>query len=141
VEWVVGSMRALKITPESLTKKAADSAKGQGRGGGKGGPLLGLLVRLGQVPLMPPNVGGWPEGRAWLTTAATQARTQLATALAGAADLGQVEDAAADERADVIARMLGVEGWSESTEAAITAAGEPSQMVAIALVSPEYCVN
>jgi uncharacterized protein (DUF1800 family) len=157
VEWVVGAMRVLKVSPDALAKAGGkdggkegdkkedgeDGAKKKegGKQGGKGGALLGLLNRLGQVPLMPPNVGGWPEGRAWLTTASTQARTQLATALAAAADLGAVESASGAERPDAIARILGVDKWTDGTREALAGAGDPRRMVALALVSPEYVVN
>ncbi len=51
VELVVGTARALRIPP------AAAPA------------LLLAADRMGQMLLMPPNVGGWPKGRAWVTTA------------------------------------------------------------------------
>lgn len=38
--------------------------------------------RLGQELFFPPNVGGWPGGRAWLTGRAIVARANFATALA-----------------------------------------------------------
>ena len=40
--------------------------------------LLGGLDGLGQVPLRPPSVGGWPAGAAWLTTSSLQVRLRLA---------------------------------------------------------------
>ena len=42
------------------------------------------LRAMGQVPLRPPSVGGWPSGPAWLTTSSLQARLRVAAALAGA---------------------------------------------------------
>ncbi len=31
-------------------------------------PLMGVLEQMGQVPLNPPNVKGWPGGRMWINT-------------------------------------------------------------------------
>ena len=39
-------------------------------------PIYGLR-RMGQVPFVPPNVGGWPKGKRWLSAVTTQARYSL----------------------------------------------------------------
>ena len=36
--------------------------------------VLNLLGRMGQKPFQPPNVGGWPKGKAWLSVATAVAR-------------------------------------------------------------------
>jgi len=41
------------------------------------------VSRMGQNLFYPPNVGGWPGGRAWLSTRTTIARTNYMAALAG----------------------------------------------------------
>jgi uncharacterized protein (DUF1800 family) len=43
--------------------------------------LAGWIRQLGQDFFNPPNVGGWPEGRAWLTGKSIIARTKFAAAL------------------------------------------------------------
>ncbi|GAC1413979.1 MAG: DUF1800 domain-containing protein [Actinomycetota bacterium] len=37
-------------------------------------PILQLLSRMGQVPFLPPNVGGWPFGMQWLSAVTSIAR-------------------------------------------------------------------
>jgi uncharacterized protein (DUF1800 family) len=65
VEFLVGSVRALELfddTPSTLV-------------------LADWAVRLGQNLFYPPNVGGWPGGRAWVTAQAVIARANFAAAL------------------------------------------------------------
>jgi hypothetical protein len=65
VEHVVGSARALELfDPPSSTLVLAEWA-----------------ARLGQDLFYPPNVGGWPGGRSWLTTRALVGRANYAAAL------------------------------------------------------------
>jgi uncharacterized protein (DUF1800 family) len=65
VEYVVGAARALELfDPPSSTL------------------VLGEWCgRLGQDLFYPPNVGGWPSGRSWLTTRALVGRANYAAAL------------------------------------------------------------
>ena len=45
----------------------------------------------------------------------------------------------ATQRVDAAANFLGLDGWGDTTAAALTQlANEPAQMVALALTSPEY---
>jgi uncharacterized protein (DUF1800 family) len=123
VEWAVGLMRALKIRPSALPE--ADRPK-----------LLAGLRGLGQVPFLPPSVGGWPSGPAWLTTAAGMARLQVARLLVARADLGGLSGS------DSAGRLLGVDGWSERTNRALSiVAGTPAQLAAVAATAPEYVVS
>lgn len=64
--------------------------------------------RLGQGLFFPPNVGGWPGGRAWLTGRAVVGRANFAAALAG----GKLNaDARPPDLAALAARVApGVEG-------------------------------
>src|SRR5262249_52946581 len=65
VEYVVGAARALELfDPPSSTLVLAE-----------------WCARLGQDLFYPPNVGGWPGGRAWLATRAVIARANYAAAL------------------------------------------------------------
>ena len=45
--------------------------------------LVGALTQMGQVPLMPPNVKGWPGGRMWINTSTLFVRYNTAVWLAG----------------------------------------------------------
>jgi len=59
VQLVVGTGRMLDVEiPEGILRPGA-------RGGRRGG---GTLDQMGQVPLFPPNVKGWPGGRMWIST-------------------------------------------------------------------------
>ncbi|MEM7718491.1 MAG: DUF1800 domain-containing protein, partial [Pseudomonadota bacterium] len=60
IDLLVGSVRSLGLAVSDL------------------GDLAWASEELGQAPFLPPNVGGWPEGRDWLTDATASAR---ATAL------------------------------------------------------------
>jgi uncharacterized protein (DUF1800 family) len=130
VEYVVGVLRALKITPPTDgTSKDAQA-------------LRAALNGLGQVPFFPPNVGGWPSGRLWLTTAAAQARITFAKMAVGAGDISSVSDTATSSRIDATAYLLGVDSFSDRTRSALSdVAADPSALVQMALLSPEYQVN
>jgi uncharacterized protein (DUF1800 family) len=65
VEGQIGRMRA-------LTKRIGDDEAAL--------KLVAVLRALGQIPFYPPNVGGWPSGAAWLSTAAADTRMQVAVA-------------------------------------------------------------
>jgi hypothetical protein len=65
VEYVIGAARALELfEPPSSTLVLAE-----------------WCGRLGQDLFYPPNVGGWPGGRSWLTTRALIGRANYAAAL------------------------------------------------------------
>ena len=72
VEYVVGAARALQLldpSPNTLV-------------------LAAYAADLGQRLFAPPNVGGWPGGRAWLTTRAGIGRANYAAALLRGEDVG-----------------------------------------------------
>lgn len=126
VEWLVGALRSLGI-PASKVPAAA---------------LQAGLTGLGQVPFDPPNVGGWPAGTPWLTTAAALARLRLATQLAALGDLSPVADAAPSARVEAAANMLGLQTLTARTAGALAPlASSPPQLVAAALASPECTVS
>jgi hypothetical protein len=71
-EFVVGACRALlPADPPTSTLILAD-----------------WIARLGQDLFNPPNVGGWPEGRAWLTSRSIVGRTKFARALVEGRSIG-----------------------------------------------------
>jgi len=130
VEWLVALLRALGADPagypDALRKKLMNGLRG-----------------MGQVPFTPPSVGGWPAGRAWLTTATSMARLQLARAVAEQhrpAALATGGSPAA--RVDGLQKLLGVDGWTDRTRAALmTAADDPVAALTVAACSPEYVVS
>jgi uncharacterized protein (DUF1800 family) len=121
VEWLVGAMRQLGVRP-------ADFSPGLLHRVAQG------LEGMGQVPFVPPSVGGWPSGAAWLTTAAVQARLNLADAIVGPAhvDRMSLED---------MARMLAVDTWTNRTYQALKGTTDPRRLLTLGLVSPEYVVT
>ena len=73
VEYVVGAARALELfEPPPSTLVLAD-----------------WCGRLGQDLFYPPNVGGWPGGRSWLTTRGLIGRANFAAALVGGHGVGR----------------------------------------------------
>lgn len=126
VLWLVAALRALRLEASTLPAQA----------------LVGGLNGLGQVPLAPPNVGGWPAGLPWLTTAAALTRMQLGQTLAAAGDVAAVTTAAPPARIDATAALLGLPGFSDRTVAALKPlVGQPAQLVGLALAGPEYTVS
>jgi uncharacterized protein (DUF1800 family) len=133
VEWAVGAMRQLGIRPGELPP--ADQRQ-----------LLAALRDLGQLPLDPPSVGGWPAGAAWLTTSATQLRLAAADKLAAKAAPAvrqQLTDVPSAQRPEALARLLVVDRWTDRTRSVLAdaAGGEPARLIALALGSPEYIVQ
>jgi uncharacterized protein (DUF1800 family) len=73
VEYVIGAARALELfDPPSSTLVLAEWA-----------------TRLGQDLFYPPNVGGWPAGRSWLTTRSVIGRANYAAALVDGVRVGR----------------------------------------------------
>ena len=130
VEWAVGLMRALGVPPSALEARAQKK-------------LAATLRGLGQLPFLPPSVGGWPAGGAWLTTAAALSRVEAARLLGTEAALpSEVIDASVRSRPEAIRRLLGVDRFSARTVEAIAAvADRPPLAVAVAACSPEYVVS
>jgi uncharacterized protein (DUF1800 family) len=127
VEWLIGALRALRIPvdDDGVVKR-----------------LLVALRALGQVPFYPPTVGGWPSGRAWLSTAAADVRFATAAALTGKADLGKISRTAQRDRVDAVGHLLGVGMWSERSRSVLQdAVGNPQRLVAVALNTSEYLTN
>lgn len=116
VEWAVGALRQLGVRPADVK-------------------VLGGVRAMGQVPLRPPSVGGWPGGTSWLTTSSLQVRMRLAAQIAAA-----VPQPTND--VDELGRILAVDRWTDRTRQALEAAkGKPQRLLTLALVSPEYAVS
>jgi uncharacterized protein (DUF1800 family) len=119
-EWVIGAQRAMNVALSDAM-------------------VLTTLRSLGQLPFAPASVGGWPEGTAWLSTSATEARVSFATALVAKADLSSVADEPAAGRVDAIGQLLAIDAWGPASRSALNAAaGDPTRLAALALISPEY---
>ena len=126
VEWLIGAIRALRIP---IVDDAAALK------------VVAVLRALGQIPFYPPNVGGWPSGAAWLSTAAADARMQVAVGLASKANLDTIRGSTA-AKVDAVAHLLGVGSWSARTTAVLTeVATDQRRLVAVALNAPEYLTN
>jgi uncharacterized protein (DUF1800 family) len=127
VEWFISACRALELTPSQLKTPAQ---------------LINYLDKLGQVPFSPPNVGGWPAGEAWLSSATAQYRIAFATWLIKQSDLTVLKSMTPAQRVVKSADWLGVAEWSPRTKAALRdAQGDPAQFALLALCSPEYIVS
>jgi len=123
VEWLVGAHRQLKTRPSDLPNQP------------------NVLNQLGQLPLQPPSVGGWPADAAWLTTSATQVRLRAAQQLAGKANVDRLTAVPAAQRIDALARLLVVDAFTaRTTEVLKTVANDPRKLLALGLASPEYAV-
>lgn len=127
VEWFVALCRALQITP-SATKNV--------------NALIGGLQKLAQVPFAPPNVGGWPAGELWLTSASAQFRLTLSQAVLKNSDLAEIKAVTPGQRVKYLQDLLGVYQWSKRTSDALTIArNEPERLFLLAINSPEYVVG
>ncbi|NUT36994.1 MAG: DUF1800 domain-containing protein [Hamadaea sp.] len=122
IEWAVGAIRQLGIPASALRGKL-------------GQQILNGVRAMGQLPLRPPSVGGWPSGTAWLTTSSLQARMRLAAQIAAVAPQPAKD-------IDELARTLAVDGWTGRTRQALTQArGKPQRLLTLALISPDYAVS
>jgi uncharacterized protein (DUF1800 family) len=124
VEWFVGACRALRVQPSTLS--AVD--------------VQWKLSQMGQIPFNPPNVGGWPDGQAWLSGVAFQYRFELAETIMAKGDLAPLS-VPKSKMIQACADWLGVAEWSRRTASTLAATGTPADMAIAALLSPEYVVS
>jgi uncharacterized protein (DUF1800 family) len=132
IEWAVGAMRQLGIRPSSLT----DADRKQ---------LTDNLEDMDQLVFLPPSVGGWPHGGAWLTTASVQVRLRMAELLAAKAPqstLDKLNAVPEQGRMDALGRLLVVDVWTGRTRQALAdSVKDTRKLLALGLISPEYCVH
>ena len=127
VEWFISACRALELTPSLLQTPAQ---------------LNSFLNKLGQTPFSPPNVGGWPAGEAWLSSATSQYRLAFAFWLIKQSPLTALTQIPRELRVRRSADWLGVPEWSSRTQSALRSAlDDPPQFALLALCSPEYIVS
>ena len=124
VEWLLGVVRTLGLPVDTVDLQRA---------------ALGILTTLGQKPLYPPDVAGWPHGRAWVSTASITSQAWAANKLAERGDLSTIEDAANDDRIDAAGYLIGVGAWTDNTvEGLKPFAKNPKALFTAAVNSPEY---
>lgn len=127
VEWLVGVVRALRVGLDSPAHIKMVQA---------------TLSALGQRPFYPPNVGGWPHGEVWLSTASAQTRLRAASQLARSADLSRIESTAPADRIDAVGYLIGIGAWSDRTVDALKPlTRDPQQLVVAAVNTPEYLTS
>jgi uncharacterized protein (DUF1800 family) len=127
VEWFIAACRALELTPSNLKTPTQ---------------LINYLNQLNQVPFSPPNVGGWPAGEAWLSSAAVQYRIAFATWLIKQSSLRGLLEIPVANRPMKSADWLGVAEWSPRTQGALrNSMSDPAQFALLALCSPEFIVS
>ena len=127
VEWFVGVCRALRLQPSKLITFAQ---------------IPQYLDKLGQVPFVPPNVGGWPYDEAWLNLASAQYRITFADYLLQQADLSFLKNLTGAEAVQSVMDLLGIAAFTQRTRAALRdVASDPKSLMMLAVCSPEYLVN
>jgi uncharacterized protein (DUF1800 family) len=127
VEWLIGVIRTLGVSVDPPARvKMIDST----------------LRVLGQRPFYPPDVGGWPHGQVWMSTASADVRMRAASQLARAGDVSTVDGAAAGDRIDAVGYLIGIGAWSDRTVTALKPlTRNPVQLVAAAVNTPEYLTS
>jgi uncharacterized protein (DUF1800 family) len=137
VEWLVGALRVLGLTTAPFSS----------------GDLQWALGNIGQVPFTPPSVGGWGFNGYWQSTGAAAGYLQLASAIAGVADLTALEndDGRPAGQVTTALRLVGLTSPSRQTVTALTSLAvtlrsntgswPAQQLVTLALVSPEFAMN
>jgi uncharacterized protein (DUF1800 family) len=124
VEWLLGVVRTLGLTIDTVQLRRT---------------TLDILSTLGQKPLYPPDVAGWPHGRAWVSTASISSQTFAAYKLAERGDLSTIEDAGVDDRIDAAGYLIGVGAWTDRTVAGLKPfAKKPKELFTAAVNTPEY---
>jgi uncharacterized protein (DUF1800 family) len=124
VEWLLGVIRTLGLNLDSAENRRA---------------ALDVLSTLGQKPFYPPDVAGWPHGRAWVSTASVASQTLAANEIAKHGDLTVIEDAGNDDRIDAVGYLIGVGAWTDHTVAGLKPfVKDPKKLFTTAVNTPEY---
>lgn len=105
---------------------------------------LGLGLRTaGQIPMLPPNVAGWPGGVAWFGTSTVVARANLAAVVANnTPGTSTVLRAAGSNDLTELAGALGLVDptFGDGSSSALAAAKPGVQRLALAFCTPEFVV-
>ena len=104
--------------------------------------VVDLLRAAGQLPMLPPNVAGWPGGAAWFGASSLVARANLAALVAAGATDAEVLAAARGGDAALLAEALGLPatGFGDESVAALAAAPAGRDRLAVALLTPEFMI-
>lgn len=127
LDWFISTCRALSITPSAVSRPST---------------IRNYLNLMGQHPFYPPNVGGWPDDEAWLSTSAAQYRIDFSSYLIKEGNLSPISSVTPNNRIEALSNWLGVAEWSSRTSLALRGAiNDPERMTLLALCSPEYVVS
>jgi len=127
IEWCIAICRAFGLVPSQFSNPQT---------------LLNHLSKMSQVPFMPPTVGGWPAGGAWLTSASAQFRLSFSQYLIKSIDLAQLRAVPRADRINYLRDLLGIYQLSSRTEDALRAVlDEPARLILLLVNSPEYVVG
>lgn len=100
------------------------------------------LRSLGQLPFYPPDVGGWPRGRAWLSSSAANIRLHIANKVVRDGDVSLVAETTITDRIDAAGYLIGIGAWSErSAKALKPLRNNPAALVVAAVNTPEYLTS
>jgi len=104
--------------------------------------VVQLLRAAGQLPMLPPNVAGWPGGPAWFGAGSLVARANLGALIAAATPPGEVLAAAEGDDSALLAAVLGlsIDDFSDDSIAALAAAPAGADRLAVALITPEFLI-
>jgi uncharacterized protein (DUF1800 family) len=69
-------------------------------------PVMGVLEQMGQVPLNPPNVKGWPGGRSWINTSTLFVRYNTSVAMVGRIPEKELRPAGAKSNSEIVDHWL-----------------------------------
>jgi uncharacterized protein (DUF1800 family) len=134
VEWVVALLRSTGIDSDQLD-------------------LVTYLPRMGQIPMLPPNVSGWRQNRAWISSSTVWAKGSVAGQVQLALDAaGTFDDLASLSVAGAVAatfERLGIDAPSAATRSDLEAylsaeraagrgATATSTLPAITLLTPDF---
>ncbi len=104
--------------------------------------VVQLLRAAGQLPMLPPNVAGWPGGPAWFGASSLVARANLAALIAAATPSGEVLAAADGDDSALLATALGlpIDDFGDESISALAAAPAGADRLAVALITPEFLI-
>lgn len=142
VEWAIGFMRAVGARPSTVTTAPRARQVAAAAASRAADPVHQHLQALGQVPFLPPSVGGWPAGTAWLTPSAQLDRLALAQAVLVHATIPP-GPTGANAQIDWARQVLGVDAFGPRSTDALrdVAGGDPRSVLALAALTPEYVIS
>ena len=124
VDWLIGMTRSLAVNIDAQEHIST---------------IISALTALGQLPFYPPDVGGWPRGRAWLSTSGVDTRLRTSSRLVKDGDISVVDEAPARDRVDAVGYLIGVGSWTDrSADVLNDLSKNPAALVSAAVNTPEY---